>query len=68
MTISKENAIDKTSVDTYTLTVDENGVLGVVVDPVVSDNSTAADDGSHNSFTGSNGFIKELRRGGDALQ
>lgn len=46
VTMSNENAIDKTIVDTYTLTVDENGVLGVVVDPVVSDNSTAPDDGS----------------------
>lgn len=35
---SNENAIGKTIVDTYTLTVDEYGVLGVVVDPVVSDN------------------------------
>jgi hypothetical protein len=68
VTISNENAIDKTIVDTYTLTVDENGVLGVVVDPVVSDNSTSPDNGSHNFFTGSNGFIEELRRGGDALQ
>ncbi|KAH6950266.1 hypothetical protein DER45DRAFT_580284, partial [Fusarium avenaceum] len=68
MTASNGNAVDKTIVDTYTLTVDENGVLSAVVDPVVTDTSTVPDDGFQNFFTSSDGFIEELRRGGDALR
>lgn len=67
-TASNGNAVDKTIVDTYTLTVDGNGVLGVVVDPVVTDNSTAPDDGFQDFFTSSDGFLEELRRWGDALR
>ncbi|KAF4438165.1 hypothetical protein FACUT_5030 [Fusarium acutatum] len=62
------NAVDKTIVDTYTLTVDENGILSAAADPVITDNSTAPDDSMFNSFTGSDGFIRELRGQGDTLQ
>lgn len=65
---SNGNVVDKTIVDTYTLTVDENGILGASVDPVVTDNSSVSDDSIWNSFTGSGGFIEELRSGGDDLQ
>jgi hypothetical protein len=68
VTASNGNAVDKAIVDTYTVIVDENGILVVVVDPEVTDNSTAPDNGFQNFFTGSDGFIEELRRGGDAFR
>ncbi|KLP22977.1 uncharacterized protein LW94_11237 [Fusarium fujikuroi] len=67
-TATSGNAVDKTIVDTYTLTVAENGILGASVDPMITDNSTAPDDLIQNFFTDSDGFIEELRSGGDALQ
>ncbi|KAF4503303.1 hypothetical protein FAGAP_457 [Fusarium agapanthi] len=67
-TESSGNAVDKTIVDTYTLTVDESGNLGVGVDPVITDNSTAPGEGFQDFFTGSDGFMRALRSGGDALQ
>ncbi|KAF5627228.1 uncharacterized protein FTJAE_9313 [Fusarium tjaetaba] len=62
------NIIDKTIVETYTLTVDESGILGTTVDPVITDNSTPFENSDWNPFTGSDGFIQELRSQGDSLQ
>ncbi|KAF5532820.1 hypothetical protein FMEXI_12231 [Fusarium mexicanum] len=67
-TASSGNAVDKTIVDTYTLTIDESGTLSVGADPVITDNSTAPEEGFQDFFNGSGGFIRELRTGGDSLQ
>ncbi|KAF5664608.1 hypothetical protein FCIRC_10762 [Fusarium circinatum] len=68
LTRSSGNAVDKTIVDTYALTVDESGNLSVSMDPVITDNSTAPEGDFQDFFTGSNGFIRALRSGGDALR
>ncbi|KAF5984450.1 hypothetical protein FBULB1_3349 [Fusarium bulbicola] len=67
-TQSSGNAVDKTIVDTYTLTVDESGNLSVGVDPMITDNSTAPPELFQDFFTGSDGLLRALRSGGDALQ
>ncbi|KAG4279733.1 hypothetical protein FPRO06_11067 [Fusarium proliferatum] len=67
-TATSGNAVDKIIVDTYTLSVDEGGILSASVDPMITDNSTAPEDRFQDFFTGSDGLIGELRRGGDALQ
>ncbi|KAF5644076.1 hypothetical protein F52700_2644 [Fusarium sp. NRRL 52700] len=64
---SSGNPVDKTIVDTYTLTVDESGILSAVVNTMSTDNSTAPEEGFQNFFMGSDGFIGALQSGGDSF-
>ncbi|KAF5563479.1 hypothetical protein FNAPI_2688 [Fusarium napiforme] len=66
-TVTSGNAVDKTIVDTYILTVDETGILSASVDSETTDNSTPPADNIQTSFSDSNELIGEIRRNGDAL-
>ncbi|KAF5714473.1 hypothetical protein FMUND_7388 [Fusarium mundagurra] len=66
-TSSSGNAFDKTIVDTYTLTVDESGILSASVDSETSDNSAPPADNMRAFFTDSDAFTGDIRRQGDAL-
>ncbi|KAF4445526.1 hypothetical protein F53441_10746 [Fusarium austroafricanum] len=64
-TTSSGNVVDKTIVDTYTLTVDESGILSAGLDSQTTDNSSA--DSFQNFFTDSHDFIREIQSQGDAF-
>ncbi|KAF5976830.1 hypothetical protein FCOIX_6865 [Fusarium coicis] len=67
VTASSGNAVDKTIVDTYTLTVDGGGILSASLDSKTTDNSTPPADNIRVFFTDSDAFIGGIRRQGDAL-
>ncbi|KAG5772451.1 hypothetical protein H9Q72_001427 [Fusarium xylarioides] len=67
VTASSGNGVDKTIVDTYTLTVDESGILSASVNSETTDNSTPPVDSIRDFFTDSDAFIGDIQRQGDAL-
>ncbi|PNP73794.1 hypothetical protein FNYG_12984 [Fusarium nygamai] len=66
-TASSGNAVDKTIVDTYTLTVDESGILSAGLDSQTTNNSTATADNIQAFFTDSDAFMGDMQSPGDAL-
>ncbi|KAF5591206.1 hypothetical protein FPANT_5763 [Fusarium pseudoanthophilum] len=66
-TASSGNAVDRTIVDTYTLTVDERGMLSAGLDSQTTDNSTATADNFQALFNDSDAFMADMKSPGDAL-